>query len=86
MKEISTQYRLLFVGGIHSITDDRMLLNEKSCQLLEDDVLEVFFGEKALRADLSGYCIDDHFAAQQYCIRQQLESERKTASSHDQDP
>ena len=25
MKEISTQYRLLFVGGIHSITGARML-------------------------------------------------------------
>ena len=59
---------------------------KKAAKLLEDDVLEVFISEKALRADLSCYCMDDRFAAQQYCIRQQLEPERETASSYDQDP
>ena len=66
MKEISTQYRLLLC---RRYTFNYMLYYaarmKKSSQLLEDDVLEVFFSEEALRSDLSGHCIDDRFAAQQ---------------------
>ena len=65
MKEIFTLYRLFLWAVYVNYKQYYAPRMNKNSQFLEDYVLEVLFSEKALMADLSGYCIDDRFAAQQ---------------------